>query len=205
MTKIKLNAGNLVIALMFSLILFLIVIIVFIFYNRANINSFTGIPPITTGGSFSNCTQLAKSCNDNKCDYYNLCGVSSGFKNCQVYDCGKDYGVETVTMDGRTLARTYPKPDPKTAKDNIIACQGTVKILSDKCEKNIGKVNVEVLTKAACPPEAFIVRIGNQWQPAIFFKEADNRYSVVSACENIQELKVIGAKGLIIGSVSTEK
>lgn len=206
-TDFKLN--NPVVITLVSLVVLLFLALVLVIGR--NINKPFIIPPSTpapiASNLFSNCAELAKDCNDNKCYYYNLCAFASDFKSCRVYDCGKSYGIEISAKNGNILTKSYEKPKIEDIKAASAACQGTVKIVGDKCEKNATrKITAKVATSGECAVEAFVYRQGNDLKPAVFASSANDAYLLtIPSCDPIAEVSAIGSSGRLIGSASVDK
>jgi hypothetical protein len=208
MANAKFNVNNLAAKLYFSFLIALsLVLAIFIIavfsYRNENKNHLT---QSEASGFFSDCGELAADCANGECQYYSLCDFVSDYKECRVYDCGKNYGVQVTAKDDQIFAKTYEKPVIAGAKEKIDACAGTVKIVSNKCEKNIGKIIAEIATGGNCPPEALVFKQNDQWLAGDFSSLGSSRYLLSTpTCEKISGLKAIGHSGMTIGITGEEK
>lgn len=193
-------------SLSFFLILVNILIISVALNYKKNIIK---IPPAVSPeiSQFAGCKSLAESCNSDACQYYSLCqSADYDYKTCKVYDCDKNYGIEIKTKNDGLLAKTYEKVSVETAKQNIEACKGAVKIINNKCENNISTVKVQVITAGNCSVKVFVYQQNGQFNSAVFNNLDNNFYALnISSCNPITAINAIGADGILIGSVATSK
>lgn len=184
------------------LVLFVLLIVVITFGFRKNI---VQVPPAISPetSQFANCKSLSKNCASDSCQYYNLCqSANSDYRACKVYDCASSYGIEITTKNNELLAKSFGKVNVVKAKENIAACQGTVKIISNKCEKNVGIIKVEVATAGKCSVEAFVFKQDGQFNSAVFNNLGNNFYQLnIPSCKTISDISAIGSGGYKIGTV----
>lgn len=217
MIKGQINTSNIINLLYFLLVtsltlaLVLIVLIV-ISYRQVLLEKLAKnrpiVPQIAVSGLFNDCKVIASSCNnDSSCQYSNFCNFAEGYANCRVYDCEEKYGVEINTSNGKLLTKSYDKPDVDEEKNINAACEGTVKITSDKCEKNTTrKITAKVATSGECNIEAFMYQQNGNWMPATVVSSANSAYALeIPSCSPLTSVNAIGAGGRLIGSVDLNK
>jgi hypothetical protein len=158
-------------------------------------------------GQFADCKLLANNCSGDVCQYYSLCqSASPEWKNCKVYDCDSSYGIEITSKKDDFISKTYNKVNVEEAKENISACQGTIQVVGNKCEKNNSKIEIKAETSGNCDAEAFVYEQYGEWKPALFESLQDSSYILtIPSCDQIVAIKVIGKSGILIGSFEINK
>jgi len=148
--------------------------------------------------NFSSCSILANSCNDQKCKYNFLCNEEEN-QNCNVYDCGKEYGIEITEMNGNIMSKTHLKPDQDKVQEIIDKCQGSLEVISKKeCENGKAVASVKVETFGECNVNSFTMKIGGKNRIARFEKEGDVYNLSAGQCGEISEIKAFGEGGVEI-------
>ena len=112
-----------------------------------------------TNKAFDNCNVLANSCNNQECRYNFLCNKEEN-QNCNVYDCGKEYGVKITEMSGNVVERMRQKPNQIKIQEMVNRCQGLLQILDKKeCENEKAVARVRVETSEECIVNSFTMKI----------------------------------------------
>ncbi len=144
---------------------------------------------------FESCDELANSCNDQSCQYYFLCSESEN-SNCNVYDCGIEYGIEITELDGSIIAKTRQILDQEKINKIVDSCSGEVQVLEKKsCEDGKAVVTVRVLTKGDCEVDSFTMKINDRNRITSFQKIGENYVVSVRQCGEISEVVAIGDDG----------
>ena len=184
----KKNIG--LMAIIFLILILLVIILVFTVLEREK-KDFREIEK-----NFSSCSILANSCNDQKCKYNFLCNEEEN-QNCNIYDCGKEYGVEITEMNGDIISKTRLKPDQVKIQETVDKCQGSIQILSkSECEDGKAIASVIVETAGECVINSFTMKVNGENRIAKFIKENDVYNLSVGQCGKISDIKVISGDGL---------
>lgn len=167
-------------------------------------------------GRLSNCQELSSSCIDKSCQYFSLCQEEGEFKECQVYDCGENYGLVITKKEGETpnkIIKTLPKGrktiTSEEIKDIRQRCEGKVEILEQSCENGKLNLKVKVETKGECKIQSFIAKIDTEYQIFKFdpsplakdkgFEKTDDFYNLtLSSCPEEFEVIAVGEEGISI-------
>lgn len=214
----KPQIGNIINALYLTLltssILALIMMVLIIFsYHRVLLETLVRYQPpasqFATSALFKDCQTLSNQCNNNNsdCQYSSLCNFAENYANCRVYDCGKSYGVEINTSDGKLLTKSYEKPEMNDVKKASTACQGTMKITNDKCEDgSIRKITAKVATAGDCQIETFTYQQNGSLMPAAIATFSGDAYTLtIPSCDSPVIISAIGGGGRLIGSATLNK
>jgi hypothetical protein len=114
-------------------------------------------PATNPDAHYSRCTRIAENCIDVvSCPMNVYCG-DGVFSDCRIYDCGSNYGIATVSLDGQLSFREEAKPNEEATKNIRNACSGTMEILSRKCVEEKTEIEVKLDTAGECPIENFAV------------------------------------------------
>ncbi len=151
------------------------------------------------------CQYIAESCQDESCKYFSLCREEGKFEECQVYDCGEDYGLVITKKEGERpnrIIKTLPKErkimTSEEIKDIRQRCQGKVEILEQKCESGELNLKTKVVTKGKCEIQSFIAKIDKE--AFIFkFEKANDFYNLsLNFCPEKFEVIAVGEGGIAI-------
>lgn len=151
------------------------------------------------------CSLLAESCINETCQYLSLCQEEGEFEDCQVYDCGENFGVVITKKPEEKpnkIIKTIPKErrtlTPKEIADIHQRCEGKTEILEKKCEEGKLKVKTKVETKGECEVQSFVAKIDSEYQ--IFkFEKSDNFYNLtLDSCPKKFEVITVGEGGIVI-------
>lgn len=103
------------------------------------------------------CAILEDNCRDVDCAFYNLCdGVQ---KQCQVYDCGKEYRIVKTDAEGRTETKNEPKSDADAIVAEQDSCRGEMHILEQGCVDDHFQARVRLQTQGECEIGYFVLTL----------------------------------------------
>ena len=154
---------------------------------------------------FPECDLLNSECLDMDCDQYFLCSGKK-YSRCEVYDCGKEFGVGVEDKSGKIDILRKAKDNKKKIIEVKSRCGGTVEIVESDCVDGKLEIAAKVATNDDCAIEGFLVGYGNQesgekisFKPAKFLSLGSGLYSVsVNNCDDVSEIIAIGENGVSI-------
>lgn len=159
-------------------------------------------------GRLSECYELSSSCVDDTCDYLAFCRQEGEFEDCQVYDCGENYGIVITKKEEENpnkFIKTFSKnpitisPEQRSAiKEN---CKGTLEIIEQKCEGETFSIKVKVTTKGECEIHRFVAKTGENSYETFKMEKAkeENIYNLtLEKCLDEFELFAVGDLGFPI-------
>lgn len=155
--------------------------------------------------NFPDCGILSDDCLDINCDKYFLCNDKE-YKACEIYDCGKDYGVGTIDADGKLSISREIKYDEERVRKIIDKCKGGIDVLKNQCIGKNREMEVKVSTNGQCEITGFLAIDKKQSETeedkvnsGKFSIIGENSYKITfDACENISEIIAIGDSGVSI-------
>jgi len=156
--------------------------------------------------NFKDCGILFDNCSDVvNCDKYFLCDDKK-YKTCEIYDCGKDYGIGTIDKDGKLAISREIKYDEERVIKMIEKCQGKIDVAKNACNGKSREMEVKVLTNGQCEITGFLAvdegldengeqRVGS----GKFSIVGENSFKITfDSCEKISEIIAIGNGGVSI-------
>jgi len=213
--KIKTNINNKNILLLLVIALVILLTFSYIIYMAAKVGIEGGGSSNVVGGpteiknnisgNFKDCSLLSGSCLDAGCDKYFLCSDKK-YKKCEIYDCGKDYGIGTIDMGGKMAISREVKFNEANVLKMIEKCQGTVDVIKNTCNGGSREMEVKVLTNGQCGISGFLAigkKQGETGEEKVmsgkFSAAGENSYKVTfDVCEDISEIIAIGDGGVSI-------
>ena len=152
-----------------------------------------------TENPFRDCQILAGSCVDKSCPYLFLCNVME-FSDCQVYDCGKNYGVLIKDKTGKIIPKTVAKPDQAKVQEMVSKCRGSFEIIEkNNCENGEARAKVKLDTQGDCKIVSATMAIGGKTRIANLEQDGEFYNISVKSCGEISNIKITGEGGVAIG------
>ena len=147
---------------------------------------------------FANCSVLADSCKDKDCRYLFLCDETE-FSDCQVYDCGDEYGIRILDKQGNTQDKFRQKPDQTKVQEMIAKCSGSFEVIEkNNCENGEARAKVKINTKGDCKIVSATMAINGKTRIAGIEQSGEFYNISVKSCGEISDIKITGEGGVAI-------
>ena len=174
-------------------VLIAIIIIVYAVSKKAE--------PEKKSNPFADCQVLSSSCKDKNCEFLFLCNETE-FSDCQVYDCGKNYGIRIIDKAGNVQNKTREKTSPcenEEVREMIAKCSGSFEVIEkNNCENGEAKVKVKINTKGDCKINSAVMSIGGKSRIANVEQSGEFYNISVKSCGEISDIKITGEGGVMI-------
>ena len=148
---------------------------------------------------FAKCEVLFDSCKDQDCNLLFLCNETE-FSDCQVYDCGDNYGVRIIDKAGNIQEKVREKTSPcenKETQEMIAKCSGTFEVVEkNNCESGKAIAKVKLNVKGDCKIVSATMAINDKTRIASVERDGEFYNLSVKSCGEISDIKIAGEGGV---------
>jgi len=148
---------------------------------------------------FAKCEILFDSCKDQDCNLLFLCNETE-FSDCQVYDCGDNYGVRITDKAGNIQEKVREKTSPcenKETQEMIAKCSGTFEVIEkNSCENGKAIAKVKLNVKGDCKVVSATMAINDKTRIASVERDGEFYNLSVKSCGEISDIKMAGEGGV---------
>ncbi len=152
---------------------------------------------------FAKCKVLSDSCKNSDCKLFFLCNENEAeLSDCQVYDCGDNYGVRITSKAGNIQEKIREKTSPcdnKKIQDMIARCSGSFEVIEKKnCENGEATAKIKLNVKDDCEIKSATMAINDKMRIASVKRDEGFYIVSVKSCGEISNIKLIGGGGVAI-------
>lgn len=145
---------------------------------------------------FADCQVLADSCKDKDCRFLFLCNETE-FSDCQVYDCGENYGVLIKDKNGETSQKTVAKPNQTKVQEMIAKCSGSFEVIEkNNCENGEARAKIKLDARDDCKILSATMAINGKTRIASVEQNGEFYNITVKSCGEISDIKITGEGGV---------
>ncbi len=155
--------------------------------------------PEKVANQFASCEVLAGSCKDQNCKFLFLCNETE-FSDCQVYDCGDNYGVRITDKNGKIQEKIREKTSPcenEETREMIAKCSGTFEVIEkNNCENGKAVAKIKLNVKGDCKVVSATMAINDKNRIASVERDGEFYSVSVKSCGEISDIKITGEGGV---------